>query len=493
MKQRLLPLAIALIAFLSYANNLSNDFAMDDHYNVVINHEIRSLANVPTFFTQAWGASATDDYEQTINRAYWRPLVLTSFALSYALFGDQPWAFHLPQNLAHAGLSLLLFCIFRRLTGNALAAALGAALFAVHPVHTEAVNIISYTTTVYTALFAAAGIWAYLRVESPWRRAAWVALAYAAALASKETAVTLPGWLILLELLHSDRPLRQRAASIAPTIAATSAVLIAYFAIRHALLAAQSPIDFFAGFEGADMPAIMSGVYALYARLLVWPWPLTPFYDLTLLQPTGSFDDPAAALGLLLFVSTLAAIVLFRRRAPLIALGLGWWLLGLVAFSHLVPLPVGAAERFLYLPSVGICLVAAAAWHHLAPARATPRRIALVVCAVILAICAAATLVRNQAFRSNTTLLETTVAHHPGSFNAHMGLGQLYYRQFRYSEAACEFEAAAQLLPVLAADQYWITALIDAGRIDDAWSALTDAEARHGPLRVLRQRLLETR
>ncbi len=510
-------LLVALVALLAYANNLPNGFAMDDGYNVVDNALVRDLSNVPTFFTQPLGANADDAYSRQINSGYWRPLVLTSYALDHAVWGLDPFGFHLTNDLLHALVSaLVVLLVFRLLTltpatgppsapgapgtraAPALPFAVAAGLwFAVHPVHTEAVDLVTYRTELLATLFAALALLTLLR--DPARRPrtlALVALLYAAGLASKETAVTLPGWLFLTELAtRTQRPLLRR-----PTwalYAALALVLAGYLALRAHLLT-PTDIRFFGDLEAPLVALSVASIYGEYVRLLLAPWPLTPFYDWTILPPAASLTDPLALAGLTLFLLTLAAaIVLSRRPHPstrLAGLGLSCFLLGLLPFAHLVPLPVGAAERFLYFPSLAIALTLAAAAHRLWPALALPRRRALTtVFATTLCLYAAGTLARNPDWHSDLTLQEATARHFPHSFNARHVLGQTYLTLDRPAEALTHLTAADALLPDFPPNTHPLArALLANGRPADALSAIDRTLTLRGPdpaLQALRAQL----
>ena len=497
-KLRAVALLAAAIAFLVYANNLGNEFAMDDHYNVVTNPDVQSLKQIPQLFTQAWGSNA-DDYSQDINRSYWRPMVATSYALDHAIWGMNPFGFHLSNNLFHALVTALVTLLIGGLLGSTRAAFAGGIVFALHPIHTEAVNLISYRTELLAAGFAVSAMLLLPHERRPGlRRLLLIPLLYAGGLASKETAVTLPGWLALIDLARlqvtKDPSRFRQLRDLLPGYLCLALVLIGYLALRHVLLDAGT-IHFFAEMDTPLLILSVAKIYLLDLGLLLVPWPLTPFYDWTIVPPAFSLYDAEGLAGLLAFSLTLLIGGLLWRRRPMASVGLGFWLLGLLPFLHLVPLPVGAAERFLYFPSIGICLVVGVIAQQTLQWSVPTQKVLTGACLLLVISMASATLTRNQAWRSNEDLLEQAVADFPASFNARMGLGQLYFREARYAEAVDSFSAADAILPDFPPNVVWLArALLASQRESEALSVLNQALAKRGPepaLMALRTEVLQ--
>lgn len=476
-----------------YAGNLANGFAMDDAYNIVRNPDIRALSDQPAALLRPVGAASSSDYARSINTGYWRPIATLSYGVDHALFGLRAAGFHATNDLLHAATSALLALLLLGWLGLG-PAWIGGLWFALHPVHSEAVDLVTYRTELLAALCCVAAL--YLHARDAGRRARWVAVAiaglYAAGLGAKETAATLPAWLLLAEGLRE----RQRRPWWLLQ-AALGLVLLAWLAARAALHVTPSSVQFFAGLSPWQTACSVLKIYPTYLRLLVWPWPLTPFYDWTLLPPAASLADPVALLGLLLLLGTVMLVLRLGRTQPLMALGLGWWLVGLLPFAQIVALPVGAAERFLYLPSVGIALTLAAFVHGVSERVPQPwRRPVLLPIALVLGALAAATVVRNRDWHDDMTLQQATVQRLPQSFNGHHVLGQLYLRAGRLGEGLAQFDQAETLLPGLQQNALWraralmklgrfaaaeqLLAAIDGGR--DGEALRRDARAHRAPL-----------
>jgi hypothetical protein len=481
-------LAVAVVAFAAYANNLGNGFAMDDRYTVLGNPGIRSLANLPRFFVSSWG-QAQQGFDNAINQGYWRPLSEVALALDFRLHELRPLGYHLTNNLLHAAASALTLLLLRRLGLGLFGATIGGLWFAVHTVHTEAVNLITYRTELLSCLFAIAAVHvgAHERDRRSWRRALATAGLYALGLMAKETAVTVPVillWIDLVVRVKGRLPDRSELRDLARVQAPLFLVLLLYFAVR-ARLVQTTALPFFAGLPPHLVAASVMSIYETYVRLLFLPWPLLHFYDWTVLPPAQSLTEPEVLAGALLFVSAGAGALWlwWRRRAAPLAIGLGLFLIALLPFLHLVPLPVGAGERFLYLASVGPALCLGFLFERALLRFPRARLAVLCAAAVLLTPLCALTVERNRAWRSDETLLTQAAADYPGSFVVHHTLGRLYLEQGDPAAAARCFERAAPILPDLTINTVmWVRALRESGQGAAAAALLEREVKRRGPL-----------
>ncbi len=194
------PLCLFAFASLVYVNTLGNAFVLDDGPRIATNPLIRDLGNIPTLFASDYSAPGAGS-------GLYRPLVTTSYAFNFALAGLEPMSYHAVNVVLHALVSVLVWAVYRRLVGSALAAGAGAFLFAVHAVHTEAVANVAGRAELLSAVFFLISFLGYLRRrETPGRRAfglyATSLGAYLLALLSKESAVTLLGVIPLYDFVY---------------------------------------------------------------------------------------------------------------------------------------------------------------------------------------------------------------------------------------------------------------------------------------------------
>ncbi|MBI5369321.1 MAG: hypothetical protein HZA54_19960, partial [Planctomycetes bacterium] len=160
-RRRLGAFAVAALSAACYLNTLPNGFVFDDETVIVYDRTVRELRHPAVHFsTPYWGGSLLARREP-IGTSTYRPLATLSFAVDYALWGLQPWGYHLTSLLVHALATLAVLGLLRRLTGPGPLPEVAAALFAVHPVHTEAVAGAAFRPELLSALFGLLALDAY--------------------------------------------------------------------------------------------------------------------------------------------------------------------------------------------------------------------------------------------------------------------------------------------------------------------------------------------
>jgi hypothetical protein len=411
----------ALAALLVCLPALRGGFVIDDAYLVVNNSSIRSLGEVPGFFVKPWGGGVGPAGHVTVNAAYYRPLTSSLYAVEYAVFG--PWAagWHLVSILMDAAAAALTALLAMRTLGKAGAALLAGLIFAVHPVHTEAIAAICYQTTLLAGLLGLAALWALGHMfDGGENDRRWVALAACSsglAGLAKEEAVVVPllaaAWVLLTPLVDRRRLLLR---SVGPMLLASVLVLAARSAI-----VTGSGLTYFAGASRGVVAMTMLRVVGLYAELLVAPIRLCSFYDWFIITPLAGLSADVVR-GALLAGGLAAAPWLLRRRAPGAAVGLAFIGLGILPVMHLVPMLNVAAERFLYLPSVGLALVVGAGFVWARGRMPVP---ALVVAALLLVLFGVRTLVRWPDWSDDRSLNLATAAAFPQTPTPLVNLAEL--------------------------------------------------------------------
>jgi protein O-mannosyl-transferase len=423
----------AFLVFLAgaalYASTTRYTFTYDDVPIIVRQPLLHSLANWREILVVPWWK-----YD------LYRPLTSLTLAADWSLSGGNPQLFHLNNALLHGLASLLVFLLAVDLLpyGAALVAGL---LFAVHPVHVEAVaNVVGRAevlATVFTLLAALAyradGELAAQGDTNSARR--WLAsfgtlAAVLCGLASKESAFAVPGVLLLVDWLSARRagePLSKYLGRHWILWAAVVALALEWLWIRA--MVTDNPIGTYPapGLEGLGLPArglVMLPVVVEYARLLVFPVRLSVDYSPDFL-PVVERLTPRAVFGALVLIGCIWLALALRRRAPAVSFSLAWIGVALIIVSNLiVPSGILLAERTLYLPSVGACLLLAILWETLRGRVGPP---AMGAVAVLLAAGAIHSLMRSEIWRSNETLLPQLVRDAPGSFRADWVAGMLAY------------------------------------------------------------------
>lgn len=419
---------VAALAALAYANTLEHQFTLDDPLIITENALIRDLRSVPRLFLSHYWAGQP----QSPSRGLYRPLTVSSYALNYAMGGLNPTGYHVVNVLLHALATALLYRLLARLFGAGFAAGGAAALFAVHPIHTEAVANIAGRAELLAFVGIAACCGAYERArlaDSAGRGrscAVWIAvavLAYLAGAFSKEIGAVAPAVVLLTELLLPRRRwlLCGRRAALA-AFGGLIAAAGAYLALRAAATAGDEAAGLWRASTAPERVATAVRIAGEYVGLLVFPRALVAEYAPSDTPIARSFGEPGVLLALLAVGGLLAAGIAAWRRLPLLAWGVGFAAITFLPASNLL-LPIGIvkAERILYSPSAGFACILSALLGMLAQ-RTRLRPVAWLALAVITLAFGARTWVRNADWRDPDALCDATLSASPESpiFNTHL-------------------------------------------------------------------------
>ena len=532
-RRRAHALLVFGLAALAHANTLPNQPVLDDGWAIFDNPIVRDPSRMAEAFRTPWGGGAAPPTVAGV----WRPLTTVTFALNHAAGGRAVWGYHLVNVLLHALATLALWALARRLVAavapaRADAAGLVAgALFAVHPVHVEAVAGLVGRAEILSALGVLGALLALATPSWGRRRLPAAALALALGLLSKENAAVAPGLLVVAGLAAPraiglpERPglrspaARRAAAVLAGLALLLGAVVLAYVLVRPVPLALPEEGRWFAGVPRQNVLLTMTRVLAEYLRLLVWPHPLgVDFYYATRFPTAGALGAGGALATAAWLAALLLGVGLLVRR-PVAGLGVLWIFVALLPVLNVVaPVGVLMAERLLYLPSAGFCLAAGDVLAgSLAPFPAGPRarRVATAILAGLtfaLAALTARTVARNADWRDGIALWEAEIArapHHPVVNNnlavayagrgdhlraleradaalaaaprywrAHVNRGISLQRLGRLEAAEEAYLAAARIEPRAAEPPFFLgVLLLERGEPAEALAALERAEA----------------
>jgi hypothetical protein len=428
---RLLTAALLLLLLLAMGGVLRNQWVQDDTGVIRDNALVQSVDGV-------WKAFA-HPYWPGDRKELYRPLAIASFALQWAVADGAPWVFRVVNLLAYAAAVLAVWTLLRRMTSTA-AAWIGAALFAIHPVHVEAVAVsVNQGETLVAALLVWAAI-LYLDLREgrlPAGRArAGILLLFIPALFIKEHALVLPGLLAALELtlLAGRGSWRERWRSTWGLYAALFLIGGLFWVVRGRVLgggAGTDPIEILAGLDASQRALTMLGVVPEWLRLLLWPahlqadWaPLeyVPYSGWSLRETVGLIG--LAALVLALFVSW--------GRRPRVAFALLWLAVALFPVSNLlIPTGVMIAERTLFLASVAVAIIAADLSEAALPLRwlqqGWRRTAAALSLGALLATGAVASAIRMVTWHDRVLFLASALVDAPLSYRVWLSYGMMLH------------------------------------------------------------------
>jgi len=373
---------------------------------------------------------------------YWIPLTQLSRMLDVELFGLNPAGHHLVNVLLHAVNVLLLFLVLTRWTRGLWRSAFVAALFAVHPMHVESVAWVTERKDVLSALFWMLALWAYARYrEKPGvGRYLGVAACYVAGLMSKPMAMTLPCVLLLLDVwpLRRVRPeslLEKRgwAELRQPVVEKIPLFALMALALGATVAAAKScgAVSFVGGPAPLQRLGNAAACYGAYLAKLVWPANLAVVYPYA---GDAAWWEVGGAV-LLLAAITVAGAMTVRER-PWLVVGWLWFLGVLFPVSGVVQVgPQAIADRFVYIPFIGLYVMIVWTAAELAERRPRWRRPLAAVGGAAVAALLVATWGEVRYWRNSETLLRRATEVTEDNYLAHHNLGVALVEQGRPQEA----------------------------------------------------------
>ena len=448
--------ALLAVTFTAYATSLGNGFVWDDH-RVVESAESGS-ATLQTVLT------APDVLWRSDPAAYWRPLARATYLLDRRLFGLHPLPYHLENVLLQALAAMSLFAVGRRLLGGTGPALAAAVLFAVHPVSAEAVNFVTARNNLLVAVFVLNSWLVTLRARD--ERRPWLLLPAAAlfflGLLCKETAFMLLPFLAAQEIVAPREhrgSLRERFASLLPHAGAAATYLVLRASVLPSLVAARPTLDGLGAALARDLHIVPE-----YLALLLFPSGLTVHHA----EPEAYFAGAPALVAAWAGIA-IALGLLLRGGRPATRLGLLWFAVQFVPVSTIIPMPSAPiAERHLYLPAIGLWLVAADQLARLADALRRPRAVAWGVAAVAVAL-TAVTARRNLDWKDDVSLFSSALRVHPASSEARFDYALALADRGDVEGARREWERIVALDPrhVGALSQLG-TYFAERGRLDEA-------------------------
>lgn len=406
------PIALLLlVTMLAYARLWWVGWSWDDEALILDNQVTGSLSNITEFFTRdLWGTTQLSE----LKSGYYRPLMLLSLAVDRAIVPDissQGGAAlsHIHSLLWHLGAVGALYAVLVRMFAP-LTAVTGSLLLALHPLNAEVLALVAARNDSMAAAFTLVALWLVMDRQVRPSRLLAAGLLFLCGMLSKESAVLGPLMLLTLDLARWRRP-----GSLLRYLPFIVAVVIT-LALRS-MAEINQGIQLDAGMGMLQENAL--GLIALYAKLLVWPWPLTPARHINYLP---GFSENL--MGMVVCLGLLVAAVVRGRRRALVVTGMLWAGLAF-APSLAATLDKGLlGERYLYFSMAGLGLVLVAAvpspprW--LMPAIGLPAMLALQL--------------RLPQWQDSRTVWEAAHAVDPSPFTA-AGLAWYYHRDKDYDQA----------------------------------------------------------
>jgi tetratricopeptide (TPR) repeat protein len=461
----LIAAVLILLVFAVFARTVRDQFIyFDDDYYVTQNVLVQRGLTIDGL---TWAVKTADYF-------YWHPLTWLSHMLDCQLYGLRAGGHHFTNVTIHALTTVLVFGAFFSMTGALWRSALVAGLFAIHPLRVESVAWVAERKDLLAGFFWFGTILAYaFYVRRPsWKRYALVAVAFALGLMSKPVMVTLPFVLLLLDYWPLGRFSTTSPAILVrekvPLLALSAASCIVTYVGQKQMgaMAALAHVGFATRLENA----ILS--YAKYLGQTFWPHPLA------LLYPYHARIAATTALGAAALLAAITALAVVQRaRAPFLLVGWFWFLGVLVPMIGLIQ--VGAqsmADRFTYIPCVGLLTMLVWGGWRLLENRAFGRQVATALAALSIFGLALAAWFQIGFWKDSVTLFRHTVEVTKDNAVADHNLAFSLAADGRLEEAVPYYRESLQLEPRNALGYYNLgLALAGLGKPEDAASCFAEA------------------
>jgi hypothetical protein len=447
-----------IVAALALAANLPVLFAgfvFDDHPVIEDNRRVVEVQLTTIWATSYWGTpERVGEY---------RPFVVSSYALERWLLGPSPGHFHVLNWLLHAAVAASVLFAGRAIGLGGRAAAIAAGLFAIHPIHLDAIAPVVGRAELLAALALTGGtaMWVRIRREPELRPGPLLALAAFVTLGvfSKETALAAVPLLAAVEIFVVGRGAKSRTLLAATSVVVLGAVayLIARVVVLGALLPTGGP-----SFTGVANPLVdeslgvrlltAASILGTYLRIFVWPADLSPDYSYDSLPLMRSATDPSVWLPLALLAAlVILAVACMRRRPAVTVASVAFLAPYSIVANAAFPIGTMLAERLFYLPSVGLAwlvgLALADACDRLAGGwLSDPKRFAVAVAIPALAL-GIASFERAGDWRDEEALFREALRVYPRNAAMWLTLGELAIRGDRYAVGIERMNRVNEIIP----------------------------------------------
>lgn len=464
-------LLLLLFALIIYSNSLGGEFLYDDDYFVVKNVHIKDLKNIPSFFVNPTAVAFSE-----LSQDVYRPITAASYAFDYHFYRLNTFGYHLENVLFHGINAILIFILLQLILGDIFVSFLSSVFFICHPVQTEVVAWISGRASVLFLLFYLASFISYVLYDRRNKKIffALSLILFFKSLFSKEMAVSLPVLLTIYEIhFGMKESLKRKAMKLAPYF-----VLAAFFVIVRFLVINR--VSQTGWWGGNPYYTFLTMIVAIgdYIKLLLVPVKLCAFYVPTICK---SILIPKVFITLLALVAVMFSLPFIFKRSRRVSFAICLFFVTLLPVSNIVPLRAIMAERFLYLPSIGFCILASVALERLRSSslffnKKFMQYLMLLAAVLLIFFYSIRTMLRNEDWKTARGVTSSILKIDPLNPWALMSLGVSYSAQERYADAI-----EPLIKSIALSNEYFAPrnvlgfCYLQLGRYDDAIKILTEA------------------
>lgn len=414
---------------------------------------------------------------QTTQGGNWHPLTWFSHMMDVEMYGLSPGRHHLTNVFFHTINTLLIFLIFRRMTGKDWQSGVVAILFAIHPFHVESVAWVSERKDCLSAFFGMLTIWAYFRFadQQSIKRYLVVLFFFALGLMAKPMLVSLPFVLLLLDFWPIRRFCFEKTEGIRKNRRTILSLLgeklpLFFFSLVTGVVTyfAQQQSGAVRSLEVYSLPTRMANAlvsYVLYLKKMIWP------FDLAVPYPhPGMVPIWKSATAFLVLMTITFIVIKSWRRHPYLVVGWLWYIGTLIPVIGIVQVGSQAmADRYIYLPSVGLFIIISWGGAELALKWRVGKRILVAITASIFMILIITTWFQIRYWKNSITLLRHAIDVTENNYVAYNNLGVSLAEKNRLTEAIHYYSEGLKINPhYIKLHNNLGDAFLRMGRIDEA-------------------------
>lgn len=466
-----LSLTLIIISFLTYLNILPNQLFFDDEELIYRNEYVKDIRNLPKYFTENMIAGAGK-----VSNMY-RPVLLTSFAIDHLFWKDNPIGYHLTSIFLHAANAILIFFLIRKVFKNKLLSFLTSLFFIIHPVNSEAIIYASGRTDPLYSFFTLLSIIFFLRhlerssfcevarnnkasleVERSKRSCrlnyTLSIIFFILALLSKETAIILPGLLLLIYIVDEiKRKRRFQLARLLLYISPFILIDIIYILLRLTVLNFGGTLNFYQTQTLYSQNLLVrlytfTRVFFQYLKLFLFP------KDLMIARQTTVITSPANiyVFIFILIIGTLITLSLWqvKKKNPVYLFSFLWFFITIGPVSGIIPINNIIAEHYLYLPSISFFLLVSyifiALWKKYS--KLNIKTILISFLTIICLTLSIRTIIRTFDWRDPITFYTKSIKQSPENIPMRHNLAMAYGEKGELEKAIKEYENLIELADV---------------------------------------------
>lgn len=417
-KKFILILLLAAISFSVYFNSLHGEFLIDDQSAILNDARVHNLNN---FFHQHFRIGPG---------IFW----FTATAINWHLSGTNPFAYHLLNVLLNTICVVLLFILCNALFGDIVLSFLSCLIFALHPIHTEAVSWISGGHYVLSSLFYLAAMIYFVKSNRSILNFVLAIFFFGLGLFSGNNAASLPIMFIFYELCFRKKDpeyvsLRKVRLTVIFAMLLISLVFMGVFFVSR-----DKFIHTIFYFRGANYLVVIAKAFAYYLKIIYLPIERGLFHPFGYNSTNIEAISPVFFVGLFILIAAVICIFRFRRSAAPISFGIAWFLITYLPYSNIIPICNIVSERYMYLPTAGFSIFIASlflkAWKIINKKQTynnLMRYSAIAAVTTFFGCYAILTVKHNFEYSNIITYWESNVSNFPDGYKAYNNLAGTFY------------------------------------------------------------------